>query len=291
MRFRWDWLRPVVTAPYVPTIGPVHPSVLTDDLFADTLRAAGSRRFLPYDKDLRWSDTKDESVLTDAVVHGRGETLIPTHLARGAGTIKVYAYGVEPGSHIAAADLAQKLAADHGANRARVVRFLGPEYATRFAQGTRIQLKDFSTGACPPPGHPLTTFTDLPAELRQDFTGFAEEMANDGFAFLHSRMQAGAVGPVLVAVTGGRVAGAIGPMEIRPDAIGQPQLMPQYFGVRSEHRGYGFGRALWRAAMRWGQENGAEYQLLQTEVGGVSDTLCQAEGLKSLGFVVTTPAR
>jgi GNAT superfamily N-acetyltransferase len=115
-------------------------------------------------------------------------------------------------------------------------------------------------------------------------------MADDGFAFLYTRMQADAVGPVLVATLGRQVAGAIGPMEIRRDAIGQPQLMPQYFGVLPERRGRGLGRALWRAAMRWGQDHGATYQLLQTEVGGVTDTLCQAEGLTSLGFVVTTAA-
>jgi GNAT superfamily N-acetyltransferase len=79
-------------------------------------------------------------------------------------------------------------------------------------------------------------------------------------------------------------------MEIRHDAIGQPQLMPQYFGVLPEYRGRGLGRDLWRGAMRWGQDHGAAYQLLQTEVGGASDTLCQAEGLTSLGFVVTTLA-
>ncbi|MEU2951567.1 GNAT family N-acetyltransferase [Streptomyces xanthochromogenes] len=84
------------------------------------------------------------------------------------------------------------------------------------------------------------------------------------------------------------MAGAIGPMEIRPDAVGHSQLLPQYFGVVPEQRGHGFGRALWRGAMLWGQTHGASYQLLQTEVGGASDTLCQAEGLKSLGFVVTT---
>lgn len=33
-----------------------------------------------------------------------------------------------------------------------------------------------------------------------------------------------------------------------------------------------------------GQANGAAYQLLQTEVGGASDRLCQSEGLTSLGF-------
>jgi GNAT superfamily N-acetyltransferase len=79
-------------------------------------------------------------------------------------------------------------------------------------------------------------------------------------------------------------------MEIRPDAIGRPQLMPQYFGVLPEHRGRGLGRALWRSAMRWGHDHGAAYQLLQTEVGGASDTLCRTEGLQSLGFVVPLPA-
>lgn len=287
MRFRWDWLRPVLTAPYVPTIGPVHPSVLTEDLFADILRTAGTRRFLPYDKDLRWSDTKDERVLAEDITHRPGETLIPTLLARGTGTIKIYAYGVEPASRITAAELAQKLRATHGANKARVVRFLGPEYATRFPQGTRIQLRDFSAGPCPPTRSPVTAFSDLPASVRRTFVTFADRMAEDGFAFLYSRMQVGGIGPVLVATANSQAAGAIGPMDIRPDAIGQPQLMPQYFGVLPEHRGRGLGRALWRAAMRWGQDHGATYQLLQTEVGGASDTLCQAEGLKSLGFVVT----
>jgi hypothetical protein len=79
MRFRWDWLRPVVTAPFVPAIGPVHPSVLTEDLFADILTAASTdQRFLRYDKDIRWSERKNENVLTQDIVHRPGETLIPT---------------------------------------------------------------------------------------------------------------------------------------------------------------------------------------------------------------------
>lgn len=32
MFFRWDWLRSVLTAPIVPTLGPVHPHALTVDL-------------------------------------------------------------------------------------------------------------------------------------------------------------------------------------------------------------------------------------------------------------------
>jgi hypothetical protein len=37
--------------------------------------------------------------------------------------------------------------------------------------------------------------------------------------------------------------------------------------------------------MHWGAANGADYQLLQTELGGASDRLCLAEGLTTLGFV------
>lgn len=55
-------------------------------------------------------------------------------------------------------------------------------------------------------------------------------------------------------------------------------MLPQF-------RCCGYGRALWRAAMRWGHQHGAAYQLLQTEVGGASDRLCEAEELTSLGFV------
>ncbi|MGY1495683.1 GNAT family N-acetyltransferase [Streptomyces sp. QTS52] len=283
MRFRWDWLRPVVSAPYVPTIGPVHPSVLTEDLFTDTLIAAATDRwFLRYDKDIRWSDSKDETVLVEDIVHKPGETLIPTLSRRGAGMVKVHVYGIESNSVLAATELAKKLAAERGAEKARIVRFLGSESSG--GRGTRIQLQDFSTTTLPAPDGPVRSFGEWPASVRGTFADFAEEMAADGFAFLYGQIQAGNVGPVLTAVVSGRVAGAIGPMEIRPDAIGSPQLMPQYFGVLQGHRGHGLGRLLWRAAMHWGQVNGAAYQLLQTEVGGPSDRLCRSEGLTSLGF-------
>ncbi|MFE1027044.1 hypothetical protein ACFW5I_21155 [Streptomyces sp. NPDC058818] len=149
MRYRWDWLRPVVQAPYVPTIGPVHPSVLTEDLFTDTPTAANTDRwFLRYDKDIRWSDGKDESVLVEGIVHRPGQTLIPTLSRRGAGVVKVHLYGTEPDSVPAATGLARNLAAEHGAGTARVVRFLGPESPD--GRGTRIRLKDFRTAVCAP---------------------------------------------------------------------------------------------------------------------------------------------
>ncbi len=155
-------------------------------------------------------------------------------------------------------------------------------------RGTRIQLKDFTTGPCPAPDGPVRPVTAWPATVQNTFAPFAETMAADGLAFLHTQVQADRCGPVLATAVEDRIVGAIGPMEVRMDAIGRPQLMPQYFAVVPEARGQGLGRALWRAAMHWGQTHGAAYQLLQTEVGGPSDRLCRSEGLTSLGFSHTT---
>ncbi|MFI6059551.1 GNAT family N-acetyltransferase [Streptomyces sp. NPDC051286] len=285
MFFRWDWLRPVLTAPIVPTLGPVHPDALTVGVFEDTLRAADTRDFLPYDKNRRWGGEKDESVLREDVVHQRERTLIPTLTRRGRGTVKVFAYGLRGSVVDEAAELAAKLAAAHDVAGARVVRPLAP--GTAHPRGTRIQLKDFTAAPCPAPDGPVRPVTDWPTAVQGTFAPFAEAMAGDGLAFLHTQMQAGWCGPVLAAAVEGRIVGAIGPMEVRADAIGRAQLMPQYFAVLPEARGQGLGRVLWRAAMHWGQSHGAAYQLLQTEVGGPSDYLCQAEGLTSLGFTHT----
>ncbi|MFJ3477352.1 MULTISPECIES: GNAT family N-acetyltransferase [Streptomyces] len=289
MFFRWDWLRPQLAAPIVPTLGPVHPDALTVGIFEDTLRAADTGGFLPYDKDRRWGGEKDEKVLREDVVHQPGHTLIPTLTRRGGrGTVKVFAYGLRDSVVDEAAELAAKLAAAHDVVNARVVCPLGPEAA--HPRGTRIQLKDFTAGPCPTLDGPVRPVTAWPTAVQDTFASFAEAMAGDGLAFLHTQMQAGRCGPVLAAAIEDRIVGAIGPMEVRPDAIGCPQLMPQYFAVLPEARGQGLGRILWRAAMHWGQSHGAAYQLLQTEVGGPSDRLCQAEGLTSLGFTHTTSA-
>ncbi|MEU6173873.1 GNAT family N-acetyltransferase [Streptantibioticus parmotrematis] len=286
MLFRWDWLRPVLTAPVVPTLGPVHPHALTVDLFEATVVAAATERhFLPYDKDRRWSTEKQEAVLLNDVVHHPDHTLIPTLLTRGRGAVKVFAYGHRSDILDQAVELAVKLAAVHGAASARVVRPLGPEMS--HPRGVRIQLQDFTARHCPAPEGPVRHLGHWPSPVQRTFTGFAQTMAADGFAFLDRQVQAGRCGPVLAAVLEGHVVGAIGPMEIRPDPTGAAQLMPQYFAVCPEARGHGLGRHLWRAAMHWGQTHGAAYQILQTEVGGASDHLCRTEGLTALGFVRT----
>ncbi|WP_457031073.1 GNAT family N-acetyltransferase [Kitasatospora sp. P5_F3] len=289
MRFEWDWLTTAMTVPYVPTLGPVHPRSLTPQLFADVIGVAGSRgAFLPYDKDKRWSATKVEQVLPLDLVQRPGLVLIPTLTHRGTGLLKVHVYGDGPDGIDQGAELAAKLAAMHGAAKARVISFLPPEGPAAEGTCTRIQLREFTADH---PTIPVPSITDLGNQLPEvqvTFAAFAKEMASEGFTFLREQMQARAVGPVLMAVADGRVCGAIGPMETMLDNQARSRLLPQYFAVLPNYRGRGLGRDLWRAAMRWGATHGAAYQLLQTEVGGASDTLCQTEGLRSLGFVRVT---
>ncbi|MEV7004639.1 GNAT family N-acetyltransferase [Streptomyces sp. NPDC093982] len=285
MRFSWDLIQPVMPVPYVPTLGPVRQDDPVHYLFEAVVETAATDRFLPYDKDQRWFETKTERVMADAIEHDRHLTLIPTLAERAGGVIKVHVYGSAPDSLSAGADLARKLAAAHGARQARIVWFLGPDQPEEYAWGvgTRVQLKDFTHGPGQAPGARVLEYKELAEPER--FEIFADLMAEDGFAFLYGQMQAGSVGPVLVVLDEGTVVGAIGPMETMSDAVGRSRLLPQYFGVCPDYRGLGYGRTLWRAAMHWGHRHGAAYQLLQTEVGGASDRLCAAEGLTSLGFV------
>lgn len=291
MEFRWDWLRPLLAAPYVPTLGPVHPKTLDPELFAEVARLAGTGRFLAHDKDRRWADTKDEQILVEAVVQQPGLVLVPTLCTRGT-VAKVHIYSDHPVTikdH--AARLCRELCCGYSVPSGRLVWFAPPgSNPGPAAACTRIQLRAFGPGQptpAPAPGM-VVSLEEATALVRDTFAAFAEKLAAEGFAFLHAQMRNSGTGPVLICVQEGRVVGAIGPMEIAPDSLGAARLLPQYFGVLTEYRGLGHGRALWRAAMHWGQQHGAAYQLLQTEAGGVSDRLCRAEGLTDLGLVCTS---
>jgi GNAT superfamily N-acetyltransferase len=109
--------------------------------------------------------------------------------------------------------------------------------------------------------------------VRASFSVFAEKLTAEGFAFLARIREHGGTGPVLTCEQDGHVVGAIGPMEIMSDSQDAARLRPQYFGVLPEYRGLGLGRSLWQAAVHWGQQHDAAYQLLQTAVDVASDPL------------------
>jgi GNAT superfamily N-acetyltransferase len=292
MGLRWDWLHPVMTAPYVPALGPVYPDAVTPGLFADVIEIAGTGRFLPYDKDRRWAGCKDEHILTAAVTQEPGLVLIPTLSTRRASCVKVHIYSRAPrGALSRAAELGRRLCEQHDAGKGRLVWFLPPgRDPDPVAACTRIQMRTFGPGDhLPGPAPGVVPLDEVTGSVRATFGVFAEKLAAEGFAFLDARIREhGGTGPVLTCQRDDQIAGAIGPLEIMPDSQGAARLLPQYFGVLPAYRGLGLGRSLWGAAMHWGQQHEAIYQLLQTETDGASDRLCRSEGLTDLGLVCTS---
>ena len=293
MGISWDWLQPLITAPYVPALGPVHPQAVASGLFSDVIEIAGTDRFLPHDKDRRWADRKDEQVLPEAIIQEPGLVVIPTLRTGRVSCIRVYIYSRHPqGALNQAAALGGRLCEQHDAAKGRLTWFLPPgSDPDPVAACTRTQMHTFSpvqpkARSEAPAG--VAPLDEVPEAVRGTFSVFAEKLAAEGFVFLDARIRGGGTGPVLTVQRDSAIVGAIGPMEIVLDSRGAPQLLPQYFGVLPEYRGYGLGRLLWRAAMHWGQRHQAAYQLLQTQVGGASDRLCKSEGLADLGLVCTT---
>jgi GNAT superfamily N-acetyltransferase len=264
---------------------------MTSGLFADVQQVAGTGRFLPHDKDRRWAARKNEQVLAGAISQEPGLVLIPTLSTGRNSCVKIHIYSPDPRGALArAADLGRRLCRERDARKGRLIWFLPPGAdPDRVAACTRIQMRTFNRGphgaAITPESARIVPLEGVCGPERVTFSAFAEKLAAEGFVFLNARLREHGTGPVLTCPQDGKIVGAIGPMEIMPDSLGAARLLPQYFGILPEHRGRGIGRALWRAAMRWGQQHHAAYQLLQTEVGGASDRLCQSEGLTDLGFV------
>ncbi len=280
MRFRWDWLAPVVQAPYVPTLGPVQPGALSACVFDAVMSVAGTGRFLPYDKDRRWSARKDERVITEGVIHRPGLTVIPTLSTRGQGVVKIHHYGTGAPDPDEVANWSRKWSAAYGVGSCTLLWLQDSPDGAR----TRLMLKAY--GDKDRAEHDARVVKLGHCEVASTFPAFAGQLAEDGFAFLHRRMKAGlSDGPILVAVDDRRIVGAVGPLATMPGADGTLMVPPQYYAVHPGYRRRGHGRALWRASMAWGHKNGAAYKVLQTEAGGPSELLYQSEGLVTLGFL------
>jgi GNAT superfamily N-acetyltransferase len=268
-----------VTVPYVPALGPVGPAALSEELFNAVVDVADTGRFLPYDKDQRWSSTKDERIIVDEIIHEPGRTVIPTLSTRGSGLIKAHCYGGSAPILGEAVEWLRTWCATFGAGTGRIVWFQSAPKGARI----RVMLKMFTDQDERYHGH-IMDLADC--DVADTFPTFAEHLASDGFSFLYQRIKAGIFdGPIFVAVEDRRIVGAIGPLGTLLDATGTRMQPPQYFAVHPDYRHQGHGRALWRAAITWGAQHGAEYKVLQAASGSAAELLYLSEGMSTLGFM------
>ncbi|MDQ7802654.1 GNAT family N-acetyltransferase [Amycolatopsis sp. A133] len=284
-------MRRVLQVPVVPTLGPVHPDTLQPEVFDEIVDAARTGEMLPFDKERRWSATKSETVLVDEIVHRPDLTIIPTLNHRGAGMIKTHVYGSLELDTAALRAATRRWCAAYGAATGRVIWFTPEPPQTDAVAGTRVLLKTFTQEDNPGAAEQIRDLDACPPSTQDTFEQLAQQAPETGLGFLCRRWREGRVdGPILAAINDGMVLGAIGPLAVMPDRDGAPVLLPQYFGVASGHRGRGHGRALWLAAMAWGAQHGARYQLLQAAAGGPSESLFCSEGLTTLGFTCVVAA-
>lgn len=261
------------------------PGTLSAELFNAIVDAASKGQFLPYDKDRRWSNTKDERVIHDGILHGPGRTVIPTLSTRGRSLVKIYYYGDGEPNLNETTEWLRTWCATFGVAAGRIIWFHNTPDGAR----TRLMLKTFTEQDKGTYGH-IRELEDC--DVADTFPAFAEQLKADGLAFLDQRIQAGlSDGPILVAVEDRCIVGAIGPLGILLDATGTPTQPPQYFAVHPDYRYRGHGRALWRAAMAWGAEHGAEYKVLQAASGSAAELLYLSEGMSTLGFVCSKDYR
>ncbi|QKW32821.1 GNAT family N-acetyltransferase [Actinomadura sp. NAK00032] len=254
------------------------PETVGADLFNAVLDVAHTGRFLPFDKDRRWTSTKDERVLVGDIVHTPAETIVPALSTRGGGLVKVYYYSASEPGLSALVRLGEGLAKSHGVG-SRVIWFSDRRDGAR----GRVMVKRFSADE-ERPARNVQPLTDCPAA--DTFGAFADEIGPEGFQFLHQRMKAGHQdGPTLVTVTDDRIVGAVGPLTTIAGPDGRTIQQPAYFAVHPSYRGRGHGRRLWRASMAWGRARGAEVKVLQASRGSAAEGLYVSEGLETHGYV------
>lgn len=265
--------------PYVPALGPVGSGVLSAELFNAVVDVASTSRFLPYDKDRRWSTMKDERIIVDEIIHEPGRTVIPTLSTRGRGLVKVHYYRDSAPSQRETTEWLRSWCGTVNVTTGRVTWFHNAPDGAR----TRLMLKTFTDQDKRNDSH-VMNLKGCP--FADTFPAFAEQLRSEGFAFLFQRIKAGlSDGPILVTVDDRRIVGAIGPLALLLDANGTRTQPPHYFAVHPNYRHRGHGRALWRAAMAWGAENGAEYKVLQAAPGSAAESLYLSEAMSTLGFV------
>lgn len=124
-------------------------------------------------------------------------------------------------------------------------------------------------------------YNNLTYKVKQNFGHLGQELKLEGFDFLWKEfiVKDKLLSPIICAIEGKEIIGAIGPLDILEDAWGILQLLPPYFGVEEKLRKKGYGEELWKAAMNLAYQKGAKYVLVQSVPNSPAAHFYEKQGL------------
>ena len=104
-------------------------------------------------------------------------------------------------------------------------------------------------------------------------------MKNFGFLWENFIAKNKNLNPIICAVLKNKIVGAIGPLDLSEDVWSTPFLFPPHFGVAEKMRKTGLGEKLWKAAMSFAYQKGAQYTLVQNTPSSPAARFYEKQGL------------
>ena len=269
---------------YLPVLGPVYISGNPIQKFLfDILNNSQFGNFLPYDKNKRWHRNKTERVLLEEIIYNDKELYIPVKDTL-KNTLKVFYYSNSSPDNVTITKTKKfytKIKNIQTLKNLYFYCFKEPRVETKFIC-QNIYLKNIT------PKDSINKFfkginyyDNLGDEVQFTFSNLATEPGLKHFGFLWKNfiVKDKNLNPIICAVFKNKIVGAIGPLDLSKDVYGIPFLFPSYFGVADRMRKTGFGKKLWKSAMSFAYQKGAQYTLVQNAPDSPAAYFYEKQGL------------
>lgn len=263
-----NYLGDIISVPYLPVLGPVHPREVSQKLLAEIEASSRSGVLLPYDKSRRWYKEPTERITTIHKAQDSKNMTIATTTKRGE---RHYFYG-----NVAPADAT-----------GTIITFSREPLAPDPDEGCSvIFLDEYEHKMTQYPDEHIRYAHELHSDQIAQLLMLSDPASRGGFEMLiRDNLISSHEAPTLIYVDNGEVLGALGPLNILKDSRGIERILPCYFAVKSSARRQGVGAALWQAMRSWAYDHRARYKLLQAEYGSPAEHFYRRQDLRCLGYV------
>lgn len=269
---------------YLPVLGPVYTlGNSIQKLLSDILNNSQADNFLLYDKNKRWHKNKTERILLENIIYNDKELYIPVEDTF-KNVLKVFYYSnnsPDSATITKARKFYAKIKNIHGLSNLSFYCFKEPRIKTKFIC-QNIYLKNITLkNGCFKFPEEIDYYNNLHSEIQLTFSDLKKEPELENFGFLWENfiVRNKNLNPIICAVLKNKIVGAIGPLDLSEDVWNTPFLFPPHFGVIEKMRKTGLGEKLWKAAMSFAYQKGAQYTLVQNTPNSPAAQFYEKQGL------------